>query len=384
MPFREVSVVSSRLAFVCAAGAEGANVRDLCRQFDISPTTGYKWLRRYRAAGAAGLVDQPRRPRACPGRTPPAVEAAVVGLRREHPAWGGRKLHAVLAARGEPAPPPSTCTEIVRRAGLLAPGEAAKHRPHRRFAAEAPNELWQLDFKDVATGPGGGPAARAYPLHVLDDASRYLLAAVACPDQLGATVQAALTRLFQEVGLPARILSDNGPPWGSRQGEARLTRLSAWWVRLGIEVVHGRPYHPETQGKVERTMRTLADEALRAGVPADLPALQAALDAWRAVYNAERPHEALGMTPPARHYAPSPRPFPARLPPVEYAAGETVRKVGRDGRISLRDAPHRVSRALAGEAVALRPTGVDGVLAVYSCHHYVRAIDLRTPPGPGA
>jgi transposase InsO family protein len=375
MPFQESTVMSTREAFVCAADVAGVNLRALCRSFGISPTTGYLWLARYRAAGMAGLIERPRRPHTSPGRTGAEVEAAVVALRREHPAWGGRKLHHRLLALGLPAPPPSTCTEILRRHGLLDPDRAGQPRALQRFTADAPNALWQLDFKG-GVQLAGRPA---HPLHVLDDATRYLLAAALCPNQGFVAVQTVLTTLFREVGLPERILSDNGIPWGSPATPGGLTRLSAWWIRLGIRVSHGRPFHPQTQGKVERSMRTVKAELRPQEAFPDAATLQAALDRWRTTYNTERPHEALDFATPATCYQPSPRPFPETLPPIVYHADDTVRVVCAPGVVSLRNRRIRISHALIGEPVAFRPTDDDGIMTVHYGDHYVRTIDLRVP-----
>jgi transposase InsO family protein len=306
MPWQETSTMSLRREFCALASREGANVSELCRRFGISRKTGYKWLARYRAEGAAGLEDRSRRPQRMPRLTDPAGTARVLALRDRHPTWGGRKLRRRLQDLGEAAPAASTIAQILRRADRLDPAEAPRHTAWQRFEAEAANELWQLDFKgDFALASG-----RCHPLHLLDDHSRFVLGLVACPDQRQPTVQAALTTVFRRYGLPWRLLCDNGAPWGSVQAEGGLTALGAWLVRLGIRVVHGRPYHPQTQGKLERVNRTLAADVLATPRYPDLAACQRAFDAWRACYNHERPHEALGLATPITRYAVSPRPFP--------------------------------------------------------------------------
>lgn len=380
MPWQEQSTMSLRYEFVRLAGREGANVQELCRRFGISRQTGYKWLRRYRQDGPAGLADRPRRPHRAPGQTAPAVEAQVVALRDRHPAWGGRKLRARLLAQGlADAPSASTITVILRRHGRLDPAEAARHAAWQRFEHPAPNDLWQMDFK----GHIPLAAGRCHPLTVLDDHSRFALGVVACPDERDATVRAALTALFRRYGLPWRILTDNGPPWGTPHPAQALTALSVWLLRLGVAVSHGRPHHPQTQGKAERFHRTLAAELLHPYRYADLAACQRAFDAWRHVYNLERPHQALGLAVPASRYQPSPRPFPEVLPPVEYGPDDIVRIVHRSGQVLYRNRAHFVSQALRGQRVALRPTQVDGVLAVYFCQHRMGELDLRpATPAP--
>ena len=377
MPFQECSRMNHRLEFCAAASVEGANIRAVCRQFGISPTTGYKWLGRYRAAGMAGLADHSRRPRTSPGRTAPAIEAAVVALRQDHPVWGGRKLHEVLAARlpdGAAPPAASTITAILARHDLLDPVAAAKHRPYRRFVADAPNDLWQMDCKgDFAIGAG-----RCYPLTILDDHARYALAVVACADCQTATVQAHLSAVFRTYGLPRRILTDNGSPWGDGGG-AGWTPLRVWLLKLGVQLIHGRPYHPQTQGKDERFHRTLAAEALRGHSFTDLAACQDACDAFRTTYNHLRPHEALAMAPPASRYQASPRLVPDSLPPLTYAPEALVRKVQAQGEISFRNQEFHIGRAFRGYPVALQPTADPATWEVHFGPHSITTLDLRHP-----
>src|SRR5665213_2004549 len=211
MPFKECSLVSQREEFCRLALGPGAHVRNLCGRFGISPTTGYKWLGQYRALGAAGLADRSRRPLTSPGQTAPALEAQVMGVRLEHCAWGGRKIRQVLRNQGLAKPPSaSTITQILRRHGVLDGPGAGERRDWVRFEHAAPNDLWQMDFKgwfDLNRG-------RCHPLTVLDDHSRYALEIGACGDETGETVRARLAAVFRRYGLPQRILSDNGPPWG--------------------------------------------------------------------------------------------------------------------------------------------------------------------------
>lgn len=256
MPFQGVSVVEQRAAFVARATEEGANVRGLCRAYGISPTTGYQWLRRASELGPSGLADRPRRPHRSPGATAAALVEEAVALRLEYPAWGGRKIHHVLRQRGrEGVPHPNTITGILHRHGLISPAASAQRRPFCRFERAQPNELWQMDFKGHF--PVG--AGRCHPLTVVDDHSRYAVTLKACADEQRSRVQPALRATFRRYGMPERILVDNGPPWGTSSLH-RHTRLTAWLMRLGIEPIHGRPYHPQTRGKNERFNGTLQRE----------------------------------------------------------------------------------------------------------------------------
>ena len=375
MPWRECERVGQRREFVELAQAEGANMAALCRRFGISRKTGYKWLGRYATDGAEGLVDRSRRPSTAPSQTAAAVEQAVVQLRLEHPAWGGRKIHQRLRDLGAaPVPAPSTITGILRRHDLLDPAESHKHRAYQRFERAAPNELWQMDFKGHFALSAGG---RCHPLTTLDDHSRFNLALRACHDERGTTVQQELTGVFREYGLPKAMLMDNGSPWGADQ-VSRYTPLTVWLMRLEIEVIHGRPWHPQTQGKEERFHRTLKAEVLAGQAMPDLASCQEHFDAWRVVYNTERPHEALGMAVPAQRYVPSLRSLPESLPAIEYGPCDAVRRVQEGGIISFRGQEFRVGQAFKGFRVALQPTPTDGLLEVHFCRQRIARIDLHT------
>jgi transposase InsO family protein len=371
MPWQECSRMTERQEFIALARQEGANIAALCRHFSISRKTGYKWLDRARAEPAC--TDRSRRPHTSPHTTPAAVAAAVLALRAAHPTWGGRKLHHALARQGVVQPPaPSTITAILRRHGLLTP--EPEPRDFRRFAHAAPNDLWQLDFM----GHRALDQGRVHPLTLLDDHSRFALLVAACGDQQHTTVQERLTAVFRHYGLPRIILCDNGSPWAPA-GEVGLTRLEAWWLRLGIEPWHGRPYHPQTQGKVERLHGTIAAEVFGTRQFADLPATQAAFDTFRAIYNHERPHEALDDAVPVDRYHLSPRLFPETLPEIGYGPEDQVRVVTEHGSIQWQRRRAFVSRGLVGEAVGVRPTAEDGVWQVYYCHRQVATIDRRVP-----
>ncbi|WP_376791287.1 IS481 family transposase, partial [Thermoflexus sp.] len=302
MPWKECTAMSLRAEFVRLALQEGANLQALCRRFGISRKTAYKWLQRYHAEGWEGLPDRSRRPHSSPRRSPPALEAAVLEVRQAHPTWGGRKIPNGLLAHGRVAPAsPNTVTAILRRHGSIDPDEASKHRPWERFEAAAPNALWPMDFQgDFPLEEGG----YGHPRTRIDDHSRYLLGLWACPNETQATVRAWWIQAFREYGLPERILVDNGPPWGDGTNHS-YTRLTVWWIRLGIRVCHSRPYHPQTLGKDERLHRTLQEEVLEQYTGSGLADGQEIFTGWRDLYNWERPHEALGMQPPASRYHPS-------------------------------------------------------------------------------
>lgn len=373
MPWEEATAMSLRWEIVQRAQEEDANKSRLAREFKVSRKTLYKWLGRFRDGGWPALADVSRRPQANPTRTAAAMEEKVLALRDEH-SWGGRKISRRLSDLGvKDVPPPSTITEILRRHGRLDPAEGRKHRPWQRFEAEAPNDLWQMDFKGHFPLAAGG---RCHPLTVLDDHSRFCLGLRACGDERRTTVQEQLTGLFRGYGLPRRMLVDNGPPWGG-EGYDRVSRLGVWLIRIGVTVTHSGTYHPQTLGKDERFHRTLVDELICRQIFHDLAHAQGCFDPWRETYNTERPHEALGLAVPARRYQPSPRPFPETPPPVEYGDRDILRRVDPAGRISFRNRLFRVGKALHGHTVALRPTESDGILDVFFSHQRVAQIDLR-------
>jgi transposase InsO family protein len=373
MPWLEVSTMSQRREFVMFAQADDANLSALCARYGISRKTGYKWLRRFAVSGVPGLCDRSCRPLHVQRRTPPAMAQALIALRRSHPAWGARKLRRRLQVLGHVAvPAPSTVHGILQRHGLIVAGEAA--HAWQRFEHAAPNQLWQMDFK----GHIAMQAARCHPLTVLDDHSRFSVCLHACADETGATVQTRLTHTFERYGLPDAMTMDNGAPWGSDPSHPG-TALTLWLMRLNIRITHSRPYHPQTQGKDERFHRTLKAEVLCGPPFGDFDYAQQRFDAWREVYNFERPHEALGQQVPASRYRHSVRAFPGTLPPIEYGPDDLLRKVQDKGEFSFRGQTFRVSKCFHGYPIALRPTHEDGKFSIYFCTTRIGAIDLSNP-----
>ena len=379
MPWQEKSVTHQREDFVRLALARGANVALLCRRFGISRANAYKWIARYKAGGGGALCDRSRRPRHSPRRSVQRTEAEVLRIRDgSNNAWGARKIAKVME-RSDPAGVPalSTITQILRRHGRLEPSRQEHPGPLQRFERPQPNELWQMDFKGhFATAEG-----RCHPLTILDDHSRYSLNIGACGNEQDGTVRAQLVPVFRRYGLPFGMLMDNGAPWGDA-GHQPHTIFTAWLMRLGIRVIHGRPFHPQTQGKDERFHRSLKAEVLNGNSFRDLADCQRAFDRWRHIYNHERPHEALAMATPAERYRVSPRPFPQTLAPIEYGPGDIVRKVDISGDISFKARRLWVGAAFRGQHVALRPTAEDGVFSVHYCTHQIARLDLREPPNP--
>lgn len=377
MPWKETTTMVERTEFVEQAKAEGANISALCATYQISRKTAYKWLKREREGGPAALEDQSRRPKHSPRQTGAEMEALVLSVRQEHPDWGGRKIRRRLrdlGYRGLPAV--STVTAILQRNHQIDPQESIKHTPWQRFEREQPNELWQMDFKGYFALSAGG---YCHPLTVLDDHSRFLVGLKACADQRYETVRSQLSAIFEQFGLPEWMLMDNGSPWGDT-ADSPHTILTAWLYRLDIGVSHGRPRHPQTQGKDERFNRTLKDEVIRRTAMNDLAESQVVFDRWGYVYNYQRPHDALQLDTPATHYQPSARPFPQTLPPVTYEPEDILRKVDVAGKIYFQNRVFRVGRAFCHHPVAVRPCPQDGKFDIFFCKHKIKQIDLCSTP----
>ena len=374
MPWRESTVMEERLRFV-ARRLEGESMTALCREFGISRKTGHKLFERYRASGLEALADRPRKPGRVANRLPMPVEATIVALRREKPTWGARKLRELLARRlgeGVPVPARSTIHAVLDRPGLVEHTRARRPRATGTplSAATAPNDLWCADFKgEFRLGDG----RLCYPLTVTDQASRYLLMVEALEGVSEAPVFTAFHRLFQERGLPLAIRSDNGVPFASR-GLYGLSRLSVWWLRLGIGLERIAPGKPQQNGRHERMHLTLKQETIRPAAAGSL-AQQARFDAFVETFNTERPHEALAMKTPADVYAASPRPFPG-LPELAYPFHDRDVIVARNGAICLHGRPVIISSVLEGQRLGLREVDTD-VWLVSFMHYDLGYIDLE-------
>jgi len=374
MPWKQSSAMSLRHEFIHFAMTANANIRQLCRRFTISPKTGYKWIERFRDGGIGELSDRSRRPHHSPLRTSTEIEQLIVELRKQHPVWGARKLRARLLALGhQQLPSPGTITAILYRHGCIDPLEAEKHQAFKRFEAAAPNLMWQMDFKGYFSLSQG----RCHPLTILDDFSRFSLALFACSNQTLQTVQKLLITTFRRYGLPLRLLTDNGGPWGS-SGYDAYSVLGVWLMRLGIYLSHSRIYHPQTLGKDERFHRTLKTELIARRSFSSLEECQNHFDRWRHLYNFERPHQALPqMAVPASRYQPSSRSYPESLPPIDYNTYDIVRKVDDKGDVSFHGRNFRIGKAFAGYPVALRLTLTRDIYNVFFCHQQIAKISLN-------
>lgn len=355
MPWKERSVMDERVRFISRL-LEGERMSDLSREFGISRKTGYKFRERYLAHGVRGLVDASRRPVFHPHKTPEIVEELIVGLRRVKPSWGPKKLKARLQVNhpGVPIPAASTIGEILKRYEV--PRQRSKRRIRRikptgpLRQSNAPNEIWCVDFKGQFQL---GNRRYCYPLTISDHYSRYLLGCESLESTSTDGAWSTFEQVFREYGLPSVIRSDNGSPFAAR-GLNGWSRLAVWWLRLGIELERIEPGHPEQNGRHERMHWTLKQEATRPASP-NFFHQQARFDGFRHEYNLERPHEALGMTPPASVYRPSLRRYPEKLAPLEYPTHDLVCPVNSNGVVYLHSKTQfYLSLSLAGEEVGFR------------------------------
>ena len=381
MAWKEVKPMDQKILFIADYLRQGVSVTELCSRYGISRKTGYKWIGRYQALGLEGLAEQSRRPNHNPGRVPYRLQQAIIELRgqfRNPP--GAKKLQVLLAQRypNEPVPSKSTIYNILNRAGLV-----TRRRRKRRVApypqpfapVNAVNQVWSVDYKgQFKLGNGQW----CYPLTVMDHQSRYLCGCTALKGPRLHDTKACFIRVFREYGLPERIRSDNGVPFASTARGA-LSRLSLWWVRLGIVPERIAPGKPQQNGRHERMHRTLKQGATRPP-SRSLKAQQQRFDAFRTEYNERRPHEALSQRPPATCYTPSPRPYPEQLPALHYPDYFEVKKVSSNGVVYWHNKTVYVSHLLKDEMVGLEAVD-DGIWQVYFGPVTLGRLDARAIKG---
>jgi putative transposase len=377
MRWRGVSPVEVRLEFVREYRTGGPSMTELCEAYGVSRKTGYEWVARYERDGVDGLLERSRRPHRSPRATPDDTVERLLEARRQHPTWSARKLLRVLAQR-EPSvawPKRSTGCELLRRYGLVRVRRRARrvHAPVTPLPEiTRPNEVWTTDFKgEFRTGDG----AYCYPLTLRDGFSRYVLRCDALDTRRMGPTRARFERAFIEYGLPDRIRSDNGGPFAA-PGLTRLSRLSVWWIRLGILPERITPGHPEQNGSHEQFHRVLKAETTRPPA-ATHRAQQRRFTAFCAEYNEERPHEALGDRPPATVYQPSSRAWPRQLPPVEYPGHFEVRRVSSGGTVSWRNQPLYLTEVLSQEWVGLEEVD-EGIWMISFAAVTIARLDERT------
>lgn len=380
MPWKATNVMNERTEFVLRAlrGLEGFG--ELCQEYGISRKTGYKWKERFMEQGLEGLVDQSRKPLKSPSQLDEDTVCQMVKLKLAHPSWGPSKIRQVLSRsewKGQ-VPSESTFKRVLDKAGLVRHRQQRKaqeqgQRVENRVKAERPNHVWTVDFKGWWRTQD---RTRFEPLTIRDDYSRYILCAQATANSRTETVREQFDRVFRKYGLPEIIRSDNGAPFAATGSPLGLSRLSAWWLTLGIDLDRIKPGRPDQNGGHERMHRDMAME-VEISSEVDWGTQQASLDTWRQTFNDERPHEAIGMKVPSELYQPSTRPYQAEEVELRYPSGQFVRKIKGNGSLKWRRLDVGISTALRGYHVGLEPTA-DDRLSVWFCRLCLGEIDLST------
>ena len=381
MPWQEVNPMDQRVFFITDYLRQTTSISGLCAQYGVSRKTGYKWIKRYRSSGLVGLTEASSRPLYSPDKTPYRIEQSIIELRQqflEPP--GAKKLHTLLARHYpvELIPSKSTIYNILNRAGLV-----EKRRRKRRVSPYpqpfAPvnqvNELWSVDYKGQFKLRNG---QWCYPLTVMDHQSRYLCGCEALKGPQLKDTKAAFIKVFREYGLPQRIRSDNGTPFASTSCGG-LSRLSIWWIKLDILPERIEPGKPQQNGQHERMHRTLKRAATRPP-SASIKAQQQRLDSFSHEYNQLRPHESLDQQTPASQYSASTRPYPERLPEIEYPIYYETRQVRYNGLINLRNKRIYISNLLQHETIGLEEID-DGIWRVYFGPIKIGEFDERQKTG---
>ena len=364
MSWETKTVMEQREQFIKEVTEGNDTISALCRKYGISRKTGHKWINR--AAEGLQLCNQSRRPHQQPSKTADDLEALIVQMRLSHPTWGGKTIRAALEAAGvEGLPSDKTCCNIIKRNGLVNPAESAKHTAFQRFEKHHCNEMWQTDFKgDFLLGNG----VRCYPLTILDDHSRFSIRIE--PKEAATDVKTSFIAAFREYGLPNSVLSDNGAQFaGAHRG---LSTFERFLMDLDILPIHGRPIHPQTQGKIERFHQTFKKEALRT-MPANMDDAKSQFENWRWVYNELRPHHSLGMRTPASIYQPSTRKYYVPKPYV-YDVGARLSKVNNWGYLRFGPIQLFLSEAMADTYVEIR-YGENDTFSIIYRNYTVATVD---------
>jgi len=357
MPWMERRVKMLREDFIAQSEQEDRNISALCKEFGISRKTGYKWIKRHQEGGS--LEDQNRKPKTSRSKTDEKIERLIFELRQERPGWGARKIQAFLSHKGYEMPCVRTVNNILKRNGLISLEASLGRKPFKRFEREHNNELWQADFKgDILMRDGD----RCYPLTILDDHSRYALLIEPRHDQKD--VLRSFIPVFRKYGLPEAILTDNGQTFaGIKNGYTLFERAL---MDQDILPIHGRVYHPQTQGKIERFHRSMENEVLKPHRPINFADATEVLERWKTVYNFERPHEALGDRCPAQVYIPSRRSYLEKIQPYDYGSQYHLTKINNWGYLRFADFHIYISETFRDTRVQLIPSeGDDSVLVCY-------------------
>lgn len=369
MPWESKSKVEQRLEFVIRAES-GEKVSKLSKEYGISRVTGYEWLRRYQKSGTIiSLHDRSHRPIVSPQKIDNSIESQICKLRKKY-GWGGKKLQVLLAEKGINVSVP-TVNRVIKRNSLLV--NEACHRPAlKRFERSEPNQLWQSDFK----GPMGRGDAKCEPLTFIDDHSRFVLGAIAVRTKQTEETCKAFIKIFEKYGVPEALLLDHGVPWWSVSHFLGFSKFSVWLMKQDLRIIFSGIRHPQTQGKIERFHKTLDHAVRHKGTPTDFSQWTSILPEVVKEYNFVRPHEALKMQTPAKHYRPSKKAYNPRPKSFEYSEQMKVFKIDSHGMFSLKGKRLFVSQALVGEYVGTNQLSQS--LVVSYRNSIVREINLSS------
>lgn len=371
MAWKERTVEQMREEFVKRVLAQEASKAALCREYGISRVTGDKWIERFQDGEL--MSDRSRAPKNCPGKTSVETESEIVRIRQKHPALGAVKLRQIMLNSGyTDLPCARTFNNIFQRHDLISREESLAATPYLRFEKAVPNEMWQADFKGHFPMENG---VRCHPLNIIDDCSRFNLCIEALEKETFNAVKPIMERLFREYGLPFSFLCDNGNPWGTAQSLG-YSRFEVWLMELGILTLHGRPRHPQTQGKEERFNRSFTRECLKGKTFADNDHAQKCFDEYRTFYNEERPHFALDLDVPVNHYTASSRQMPEHIAVWEYGPEYQLCKVKETGYFNYKGQGYFLSEAFAGKTIAVRDSHLPGQVTLVFRQFKIGRIDL--------
>ena len=372
MPWEERTVSQMREEFVKEVLAQRKSKSELCREYNISRVTGDKWLKRY-AAGEC-LEDRSRKPKSTPFKTPEATEKVILEYREDHPAIGAVKIRKILENEGyKDLPSTKTVHNILVRNGKVTKEASQAATPYQSFQKEEPNDMWQADYKGHFAMESG---ERCHPLNIIDDCSRYNLCSEAQRSETFAEIQPVMIRLFETYGLPKILLCDNGNPWGTQQSPG-FTHFEVWLMELGILTIHGRPRHPQTQGKDESFNRAMTKELLKYAVIRDMADAQRQFDQYREFYNNIRPHHALELDTPSQHYVRSSREYPSQISRWEYPEGAEIRRVKSTGYFNWDGQGYYLSEALGGKEIMIQKSRTENCIKIIFREFQIAKIDTE-------
>lgn len=377
--------MEQKIDFIKLAIKEEISFLVLCKRFGISRPTGYKWLKRFRSEGEKGLLERSKRPHLSPRKVSNDLEDLIIELRDKNPEWGAKKLHRLLINMRKEGkypsrviPARSTINQVLKRNGRISKHKTEQSKHWKRFEYPTPNALWQMDFKGYFSFVN---KKLCHPLTIVDDHSRYNVGLIACKNQQYSTVINCLEEVFEQYGLPDMMLTDNGSPWGNAgnyptYNTVTYTKIKKWLIQHQVKLIHGRPWHPQTQGKEERFHRTLKVELLQYRSFKDYKHCQEGFDQWRFKYNHQRPHEAIDFDFPAERYHPSLRSFKKNIEKPEYPDRSIIKRVDRRGIIYFNGKHIRVGKAFYKDELAIIPVDDHGSFKIMYYDHKIRDIKL--------